>query len=90
MTARETYSVVVESGSCSTDYKRWEDRAHCGHAHRTREAAERCMERLTRWYCEHGHAAGTPCRACLGYAQAHNTSARWHGARLHNQHGERV
>lgn len=83
-------SVVVESGSCSPDYKRWEERAHCGHAHRTIDAALACMEKLTRSYCNHGRPAGLPCTHCLGYAQAQSTSAKWYNARLHNQRGERV
>jgi len=84
------YSVVVESGSCSRDYQRWEERAHCGHAHRTLEAAQKCMARLTRWQCQHGRPSGSPCRQCLGYARADSTSAYWYGAKIHNQDGERV
>ena len=86
----ERYSVVVESGSCSQDYKKWEERAHCGHAHRTIGAAEACMDKLTRWYCNHGRIQGAPCRHCYGCAQGHSTSAKWYNARLHNQDGERV
>ena len=86
---KETYSVVVESGSCSPDRKRWEERTNCGHAHRTMEAAEKCKARLTRMYCQHGRIAGTPCHHCLGYAQAQNCSATWYNATIHNQDGER-
>jgi hypothetical protein len=86
----ETFSVVVESGSCSPDYKRWEERCNCGHHHKTEAAAERCMKKLTRSYCNHGHVAGSPCKQCLGYAQSHSTSAKWYGARIHNQAEERV
>ncbi len=25
----------------------------CGHAHRTREAAERCQSRLSNWHCDY-------------------------------------
>ncbi len=39
---KTTYSAVVESGSCDPTRTRWEERKHCGHAHRTREAAQRC------------------------------------------------
>jgi hypothetical protein len=88
--ARETYSVVVESGSCSRDYKYWEERANCGHAHKTVEAAKACMDKLTRRYCNHGRIQGTPCAACLGRARGHSTSARWYNATIHNQHEERV
>ena len=84
------YSVVVESGSCDPTYTRWEERAHCGHAHKSREAAERCMAKLTRWYCNHGHVQGTPCVQCCGYAQGQSTSAKWWGATIHNQRGERA
>ena len=89
-TKKETYSVVVESGSCSMDYQRWEERAHCGHKHRTTDAAVRCMEKLTRYYCQHGRPAGTLCSHCLGYARSDNTSARWYHATIHNQKGERT
>ena len=88
--ARETYSVVVESGSCSPDYERWEERANCGHTHKTIAAAEACMAKLTRMYCDHGRVQGTPCSACCGYAQGNSCSATWYNARLHNQNKERV
>jgi hypothetical protein len=35
----ERYYAVVESGSCSPDYKRWEERETCGHAHKIRSEA---------------------------------------------------
>lgn len=85
----ERLSIVVESGSCSHDYRRWEARAHCGHAHRSVASALRCLDRLTRYYCQHGRAAGTRCRHCRGVAQAQETSATWYHARLHTQSGER-
>ncbi len=87
---KETYSVVVESGSCDPTYTRWEERTHCGHAHKTYEAAQKCLTKLTRYYCQHGHPAGTLCKRCLGIAQAQNTSATWYGAKIHNQNGERA
>ena len=86
----ERYSVVVESGSCSQDYQKWEERAHCGHAHRTIETATACLAKLTRRYCQHGRPQGTSCRHCLGRAQGSSMSAQWFGATLHNQDGERV
>lgn len=85
-----TYSVVVESGSCDPTYTRWEERAHCGHRHRTLETAERCRSRLTRMYCQHGHVAGTWCVHCLGRARSQQTSARWYHATIHDQHGRRI
>lgn len=88
---RETYSVVVESGSCDPTYTRWEEREHCGHAHKTIEAAERCMHKLTRWQCNHGLWQGAPCSHCLGgVARGDSTSAAWYNATIHNQDGERV
>ena len=86
----ETYSAVVESGSCSPDYTRWDERCNCGHKHRTVAAAQNCLDRLTQSYCNHGRIAGTPCKHCLGYANADSTSAKWYGARIHNQEEERV
>jgi hypothetical protein len=85
------YRVVVESGSCSPDYRRWEEQAHCGHKHRTIGAAEKCLAKLTRYVCQHGRPAHSLCGQCLGgFARADNTSAYWWGARIHNQEGERV
>ena len=72
---RETYCAVVESGSCSPDYKRWEERKNCGHRHRTAAAAEKCG-------AKHYDA-----KYVNGSWQA---SAAWHGYRVHNQDGERV
>ncbi len=87
---KETYSVVVESGSCSMDRKRWEERSNCGHYHRTVTAAEKCKKQLTRIYCNHGRVAGTLCGQCSGYAQRKETSAKWYNATIHNQDGERL
>ena len=85
-----TYSAAAESGSCSRDYARWEERAHCGHAHRTIEAAEKCLSAKQRYYCNHGRVSGTLCRQCLGYAKRHSTSALWYSGTIHTQDGERV
>ena len=41
----QRYKAVVESGSCSMDYKLWEERATCGHLHKTIDAAEKCREK---------------------------------------------
>lgn len=84
------YFAVVESGSCSPDYKRWEERATCGHAHKTYEAAQKCLEKKQTRYCDHGHVAGTPCKLCLGYAQSKHTSALWYNGTIHNQDCERI
>ena len=85
-----TYTAVVETGSCSMDYKRWETRTDCGHAHRTREAAEKCIAKKQQWYCQHGRKTGSTCGQCLGYAQGHSTSALWYNGNIHNQNNERA
>ena len=69
-----TYSAVVESGSCSTDYKRWEEKAHCGHRHRTFAAADRCGDKLRGM---HRDASGS--WVC---------SALWYNYSVHNDDGE--
>ena len=69
------YSAVVESGSHSEDYERWEERKNCGHAHRTEAAALACGEK---------HYAAKYVR---GSWQA---SADWHGYTVHDQDGRRV
>jgi len=47
----ERYSAVVESGGSSPDYKRYEERENCGHAHRTIKGAVRCLdEHLGRYH----------------------------------------
>lgn len=84
------FYAVSESGSCSPDYRRWNESENCGHAHKTQKAAEACLVKKQRSYCNHGHASGTPCAQCLGYAQPHSTSAAWYNGSIHNQYGERV
>lgn len=64
-----TYRVVVETGSCSmpdNNPTRWEYRTTCGHLHRTREAAEKCLARLQRTD-KHGN-----CSALWYNARIHN------------------
>lgn len=86
----ERFFAVVETGSCSMDHQRWEERCTCGHAHKTREAAEKCLAKKQQSYCNHGRVAGTACKHCLGWAQAHSTSALWYNGKIHNQNGERA
>ena len=71
------YSAVVESGSYSFDREGWHEcyREHCGHAHRTLEAAKACLARHTRQYCNHGHIS---------------CSAAWYHGRIHDDAGHRV
>lgn len=69
------YVAVVESGSCSMDRKRWEERRTCGHLHKSYEAAEKCG------------AKHYDSRTVRGRWQA---SADWYGYTIHNQDGERA
>lgn len=86
-----TYTAVVETGSCSMDQRRWEERTTCGHLHKTTDAARKCLTRLTREYCGHGRAQGLLCRHCLGgISRGGHSSALWYNGTIHNQDGERV
>ncbi len=44
---KETYSAVAESGSWCED--RYEEKAHCGHNHRTIKAACKCLDKLNEY-----------------------------------------
>lgn len=50
----QTFSAVVETGSCCASYRSWEESATCGHRHRTVEDAEACLRGLaaqsSRWH----------------------------------------
>lgn len=66
-----TYTVAVETGSCSaTDRSIMEQRCTCGHKHLTRDAAERCLERLTK-RDKHGN-----CSALFYNARIHDQDQR--------------
>jgi len=84
------YSAVAENGNHSPDYQRWEESENCGHKHRTIEAAQKCLDKKQRWYCQHGTVSGNLCSLCGGYAQQNSTSASWYNGAIHNQRGERV
>ncbi len=86
----ERYSAVVQTGSCSMDQQHWEERANCGHAHKTIEAAEKCLLKKQRYYCDHDRPAGSACKHCGGVARAKHTSALWYNGRIHNQSQEPV
>lgn len=84
------YKAVVETGNRNLDRKRWEERATCGHAHRTAAAAAKCLKGLRSRYCEHGHKVGNLCARCGGTARGKSTSALWYNGVVHNQDGERT
>lgn len=70
------FIAVVESGSCSCDYQTWEEKRHCGHAHKTYRAAMECGNRH---YNAHTDKTG-------GWS----ANADWHGFTIHDQDGHRV
>ena len=72
---KKGFSAVVETGWHSADYRRYEERRNCGHAHRDVTAAEICGSRL--------YGA----RYVRGAWQA---NADWHGYTIHNQDSEPV
>jgi hypothetical protein len=73
---KERYSAVVESGSCSPNYKRWKERDHCGHSHKTTKAAQKCGKKHMG---AHYYVSGLWQGVALLY-----------DFRIHNQIGERV
>jgi uncharacterized protein YfcZ (UPF0381/DUF406 family) len=47
--ATQYYTAAVETGSCCIDDRSvMEQRCTCGHKHKTRDTAEKCMEKLTK------------------------------------------
>lgn len=72
--AMNRYSAVVESGSWNAS-RQYEEREHCGHAHRTIAAAEACGAR---------HYASRYVRGSW------TANAAWHGYTVHTQDGRRV
>jgi hypothetical protein len=84
------FYAVIETGRCSDDSRCWEERESCGHAHKTRDAAVKCLTKKALAYCEHGIKAGDPCDDCLnGYAYVLDTN-EWYRGEIHNQNGERA
>ena len=69
------FCAVVESGSCSCDYQRWEERQNCGHLHRTYEAAMDCGNNHLN---EHYDSTGWHCNAA------------WFNFTIHDQNGRRA
>ena len=55
--------------------------ATCGHKHRTRQAADTCLDKLTASHCLHGVTTGKRCYQCSGWtAKFDSTSLLWRGA----------
>jgi hypothetical protein len=81
---KTTYSVVVENRNSWTQYadgtRECEITNDCGHAHRTFETAEKCLQRLTRSFCHCGDTHEGYCSRCNTHANS--TLARWWGATI--------
>lgn len=73
--SRRGFYAVVESGSCSQDYKRWEERQNCGHAHKSPAAAEACGKK--HYTAKYVNGSWQACAA-------------WHGYTVHDEIGQRV
>lgn len=84
--SKSTYSVVVRDPNSWTQNRDGSDRqyeitAHCGHKHKSLEAADACMARLTAWYCNCGERCDSHrrCSSSTGHT-ANSTSATWYHA----------
>jgi hypothetical protein len=83
-----TYSVVVRdpnSWNASTGINCL--LRDCGHQHKTALAADKCMDKLLNYQCDHGAKSGTMCRHCHGRAQYKMHSANWHLAHIERSDG---
>jgi hypothetical protein len=69
------YKAVVESGSCSNNREFWEERAECGHLHKTIAAADACGKKLRG---EHWEGGRWTC------------SAQWYNYTIHDEDGRKV
>jgi hypothetical protein len=89
MSSKITYSVVVrDPNSWSARTGIHQEHANCGHAHRTVEAAQHCLEQLTAWHCLCGRTTKAYAPCCR---TPHNfTSARWYHARVEDNKGNAV
>ena len=84
-----TYAVVVRdpnSWSASTGIHL--ELANCGHHHRTIEAAQHCLEKLTAWRCLCGRTTKSYAPCC--HTPHNSTSARWYHARVEDSNGNRI
>ena len=55
----------------------------CGHKHRSREAAQRCFDKLTRSTCLHGVGVGKQCKQCDNWiAQYYSEPLDWKDAEI--------
>jgi hypothetical protein len=83
--SQPTYSVVVRNPNAWTQdrdgsNREYEITAHCGHNHKTHEAAKQCMSKLTEWRCLCGKTANSYAPCCK--TPRNSTSARWYKAHV--------
>jgi hypothetical protein len=81
-----TYSVIVrDPNSWCESTGIHQELAHCGHKHRTTEAAQDCMDKLTAWHCFCGRTTQSYAPCC--HTPHNSTSARWYHAQIEASNG---
>jgi hypothetical protein len=89
MSNKITFSVIVrDANSWDQSTGICAELANCGHAHRTIEAAQHCMEQLTAWHCFCGRTTQSYAPCC--HTPHNSTSARWYHAHIEASNGEAV
>jgi hypothetical protein len=76
-----TYSVIVrDPNSWNAVTGIHQELANCGHHHKTHEAAEQCLSKLTAWRCLCGRTTKSYAPCC---GTPHNsTSGKWYHATI--------
>ena len=81
-----TFSVIVrDANSWDQSTGICAELANCGHAHRTVEAAQHCMDKLTAWHCLCGSTTKSYAPCC--HTPHNSTSARWYHAHIEDSQG---
>lgn len=78
---RQTYSVIVrDPNSWNAATGVHQELSHCGHRHKTMDAARKCYSKLTVWHCLCGRTTASYAPCC---STPHNsTAAVWHNANI--------
>lgn len=89
MSSKLTYSVIVrDANSWDGATGIHQEIANCGHKHRTLEAAQHCMDKLTAWHCLCGRTTNSYAPCC--HTPHNSTSARWYNAHLEESDGSEI
>ena len=76
-----SYQVIVrDPNSWSRDTGIHTELNNCGHAHRTEEAAQKCLDKLTAWRCLCGRSTKRWAPCCR--TSRNSTSATWYNAKV--------